>query len=128
MRPDSTLDYFILDVHPDKTALSFQRWIDQSADFAIDNTSRLNVLGVLDGLAGDLLQLGLLQYDLLNDTERIAVQETAFFGWDLTQDERGLDDGSRLELLTFDLWYTMFSDTTNRTMVNFMIAVRDAIQ
>ncbi|CAE6372431.1 unnamed protein product [Rhizoctonia solani] len=127
MRPDSTLDYFILDVHPEKTALGFERWLDQSADFAIDNTSRLNVLGALDGLAGDLMQIGLLQFDLLNDTERIAVPETAFFGWDLAQDGRGLDDNSRLELLTFSLWHTTFSETANRTMVNFMIAVRDAI-
>ncbi|CAE6344967.1 unnamed protein product [Rhizoctonia solani] len=127
MRPDSTLDYFILDVHPDKTALDFQRWIDQYTDFEIDNTSRLNVLGVLDVLAGDLSQIGWLQFDQLNDTERAAVPGMAFFGWDLKPGGHALEDGSRLELLTPDIWYTEFSNNANRTIINFMIAIRDAI-
>ncbi|GAB1518065.1 hypothetical protein RhiTH_001123 [Rhizoctonia solani] len=127
MRPDSTLDYFILDVHPDKTALDFQQWIDQYTDFEIDNRSRLNVLGVLDALAGDLSQIGWLQFDRLSDKERAAVSEMAFFGWNLKQGERTLDDGSRLELFTPDPWYTEFSNNANRTIINFMVAIRDAI-
>ncbi|ELU37254.1 hypothetical protein AG1IA_08719 [Rhizoctonia solani AG-1 IA] len=125
MRPDSTLDYFILDVHPDKTALDFQQWIDQYTDFEIDNRSRLNVLGVLDALAGDLSQIGWLQFDRLSDKERAAVSEMAFFGWNLKQGERTLDDGSRLELFTPDPWYTEFSNNANRTIINFMVAIRD---
>ncbi|CAE6436774.1 unnamed protein product [Rhizoctonia solani] len=128
MRPDSTLDYFIVDVHPDKASLNFERWMDQYIDFDTDNTSRLNVLGVIDVLAGDLSQIGWLQFDLLNDTERVAMAGMAFFGWDLAEGERTIDDGSRLELLTPDMWYTGFSNNANRTMINFMIAIRDAIQ
>ncbi|KAF8717332.1 hypothetical protein RHS02_09569, partial [Rhizoctonia solani] len=129
MRPDSTLEYFIVDVHPEQTALSFERWLDQSADFTVDNTSRLNVLGVLDALAGDLTQIGLLKFDMLNDTEKMAVPERVFFGWDLARrsGECRIDDGSRLEFLSFSPWHIEFSDMANRTMINFMIAVRDAI-
>jgi hypothetical protein len=128
MRPDSTLEYFIVDVHPDKASLNFERWMDQYIDFDTDNTSRLNVLGVIDVLAGDLSQAGWLQFDLLNDTERVAMPSMGFFGWDLAEGERTLDDGSRLELLTPDIWYTEFSKNANRSMINFMIAIRDAIQ
>jgi len=128
MRLDSTLDYFILDVHPDKTAIDFELWLNQGSDFKVDSSSRLNVLGVLDTLAGDLSQIGWLQFDPLNETDKSAVPEMAFFSWNLTQDERTLEDGSRFQLLTPSAWYTEFSNKANRTMINFMIAIRDAIQ
>ncbi|CAE6478399.1 unnamed protein product [Rhizoctonia solani] len=124
MRPDSTLDYFILDVHPDKTAIEFERWINQADAFRSDNTSRANVLGVLDALAGDISQIGWFQFDSLNDTERGAVPQMAFFGWDLAP---GLEDTERLQLLTPTPWYTEFSNNANRTIINFLVAIRDAI-
>ncbi|KAH7337729.1 hypothetical protein B0J17DRAFT_664042 [Rhizoctonia solani] len=127
VRPDSTLDYFIFDVHPDKTAIDFDRWIAQDLDFRVDNASRLNVLRVLDTLAGDILQFGWIQFDPLNETERNNIPGMAFFAWNLTQDERSLEDSDRLELFTPGSWYTDFLYNTNRTMINFMIAIRDAI-
>ncbi|KAH7337701.1 hypothetical protein B0J17DRAFT_756836 [Rhizoctonia solani] len=127
MRPDSSLDYFILDVHPDKTAINFEDWLFQDFDFKVNNTSRFNVLGVLDALAGDISQIGWLQSSPLNGTERSSMPDMAFFGWNLTRDERSLEDSSRIQLLTPSTWYTQFSYSANRTILNFMVAIRDAI-
>ncbi|CAE6519419.1 unnamed protein product, partial [Rhizoctonia solani] len=127
MRPDTSVDYFIFDVHPDKTAINFEDWLFQDLDRKVDNTSKLNVLRVLDALSSDISQIGWLQSSPLNGTERTSMPDMAFFGWNLTQDERSLGDTDRLQLLTPSTWYTEFAYNTNRTLLNFMIAIRDAI-
>ncbi|CUA71863.1 hypothetical protein RSOLAG22IIIB_04808 [Rhizoctonia solani] len=127
MRPDSTIEYFTMDVYPDKTVIDFERSLSQGLNCGIDNTSRVNVLGVIDALAGDISQIGWLQFDLLSERERALVPEIAFFGWNLTENGSELEDSGRFQLLTPSPWYTKFSNNANRTMLNFMVAIRDAI-
>jgi hypothetical protein len=131
LRPDSVIEYLSLNNNPDKSSTEVLTSLDSIA-FPVDETSRLNVLGVLDGLTGDLAIITEYLLKALNTTTPQRVPTSVFMRWDMTDDQRTFTNASRLDYMIShnanSWWFDTFLNSANRTIINCFIAVRDAIQ
>jgi hypothetical protein len=129
MRPDSTIDYLLLNNNLDKSSSELVNSLESDFDSPIDETSRLNVLAILDALTSDLTVVDYLLLDKLNST---SMPTSGVVTWNTTDDQRSFTNASRLEYAvsytTDSRWEGTFLAPANRTMINCFIAVRDAIQ
>lgn len=139
MRPDSTVNYLGLrkDINrrppPTPNPSLGRRWpglLDGRAPlppppeikFPRDNTSRLNILGVLDGLTSDLTEVTSLILKNITTTASEPVPTSTFIAWN------GTELGYVVSYNASTQWHDTFLAPANRTLLNCFIGIRDAIQ
>ncbi|KAG8710461.1 hypothetical protein FRC08_017130 [Ceratobasidium sp. 394] len=131
-RPDSILEYMAYMASPNETDSNVYKMISRDGP---PKDTHLNVLGVIDALASDLIGTMFMRkvtwFHINSTTNQSPVPDLGSMEWDSRLDDRTPTDDSRLKswkTYTDGVWYQgNYVRAINATIINMFVAIRDAV-